>query len=357
MCLSMPVSRTRKPALSRTWDGVRRRWIHGAAALGVAALLSACGAPKGPAHINHKTKFSSAEYGVKGSPRITTSRNVRKGGGRYQVGKPYKVRGKWYHPKEQPLYNRVGMASWYGPNFHGRLTANGEVYDQYALSAAHPTLPLPSYARVTNLENGRSLIVRVNDRGPFVHDRIIDLSRRAAEMLDYTNKGVAKVRVRYVGKARMDGRDGRYLMASYRGGLWRGRDDEPDAAPSATMLAGGVDIPRETATQGALPAPVPPPSAVVAGPVMPGPDMPASQLTLTAFDAPVPLPRPTPLYEGIPLDLGTVRADSNAGGIVAEVGRAVGKPRPAASLSPLGYLPETAINARILSAFDAVDDE
>lgn len=344
-------------ASSRLPAGVGRRWVHVAAVLGVAAFLSACGAPKGPAHINHKTKFSSAEYGVKGSPRITTSRNVRKGGGRYQVGKPYKVRGKWYHPKEQPGYNKVGMASWYGPNFHGRLTANGEVYDQYALSAAHPTLPLPSYARVTNLENGRSLIVRVNDRGPFVHDRIIDLSRRAAEMLDYTNKGVAKVRVRYVGKARMDGRDGRYLMASYRGrGIWRGRDNKGDTAPPTTMLA-GVQIPRKTATQGALPAAALPPSAV-AGPVAVSmPDAPAGQLAVAAFDVPIPQLRPTPLYEGLPLDLATAHAERTAGGIVAEVGKVVGKPRPAASLSPLGYVSEATINARILAAFDAVDSE
>ncbi len=168
--------------------------------------------------ISNKTKFSSKSYGVAGSPRVTTSKDVRKGGGRYQVGKPYTIRGIRYVPKEDPNYKAVGLASWYGPNFHGRLTANGEVYDQFALSAAHPTMPLPSYARVTNLENGAAVIVRVNDRGPFSKSRVIDLSSRAAQLLGYTKKGVAKVRVEYVGKARMDGLDENYLVASYSPG-------------------------------------------------------------------------------------------------------------------------------------------
>ncbi len=161
------------------------------------------------------TKFSSKSYGVKGSPRVSTQKRVRKGGGRYQVGKPYTIRGKRYVPREDPNYKTVGLASWYGPNFHGRLTANGEIYDQYSLSAAHPTMPLPSYAKVTNLENGASVTVRVNDRGPFAHNRVIDLSSRAAELLDYTKKGIAKVKVEYVGRARMDGLDENRLVASY----------------------------------------------------------------------------------------------------------------------------------------------
>ena len=164
------------------------------------------------------TKFSSSAYGVAGSPRVTQSAQVRKGGGRYQIGKPYTIRGKRYYPREDPNYNKTGVASWYGPNFHGRLTANGEVYDQFALSAAHPTMPLPSYAKVTNLENGSSVIVRVNDRGPFSNNRIIDLSARAAQLLGYEKKGIAKVRVKYVGKARMDGLDEQYLVASYNPG-------------------------------------------------------------------------------------------------------------------------------------------
>ncbi len=107
------------------------------------------------------------------------------------------------------------MSSWYGAAFHGRLTANGEVYDKYHLSAAHPTFPLPSYARVTNLENGSSVIVRVNDRGPYEYGRIIDVSSKTADFLDMKRKGSAKVRVEYVGRAPMDGNDMPYLMASY----------------------------------------------------------------------------------------------------------------------------------------------
>ena len=167
------------------------------------------------ASINNKTKFSSKSYGVAASPRLTVSKNVKKGGGRAVVGKPYKVRGKWYHPKEEPGYDRTGLASWYGPNFHGRLTANGEIYDQYHLSAAHPTFPLPSYARVTNQETGKSVVVRVNDRGPFAHKRIIDLSSKAADMLGTKQKGVADVRVQYIGRAPLHGQDMQYLVASY----------------------------------------------------------------------------------------------------------------------------------------------
>ncbi len=103
-----------------------------------------------------------------------------------------------------------GMA----PNFHGRLTANGEIFDQNHLSAAHPTLPLPSYVRVTNMANGRSVVVRVNDRGPFAHGREIDLSSRTADVLDFKNQGTAKVRVQYVGRAPLKGDDTRFLMAS-----------------------------------------------------------------------------------------------------------------------------------------------
>lgn len=168
--------------------------------------------------VSNTTKFSSNAYGVAGSPRVTNRVKVRKGGGRYQVGKPYTIRGKKYYPREDPNYSKTGSASWYGPNFHGRLTANGEVYDQFGLSAAHPTLPLPSYAKVTNLENGSSVTVRINDRGPFSKNRIIDLSARAAQLLGYEHKGVAKVRVEYVGKARLDGLDEQFLVASYNPG-------------------------------------------------------------------------------------------------------------------------------------------
>ena len=121
--------------------------------------------------------------------------------GSYKVGKPYQVAGRWYRPAYDPSYNRVGTGSWYGDQFQGRLTANGEVFDKEQISAAHPTLPLPSIVRVTNLENGRSLELRVNDRGPFVSDREIDLSEAAARKLGYHGKGLAKVRVQFLGIA------------------------------------------------------------------------------------------------------------------------------------------------------------
>ncbi len=115
--------------------------------------------------------------------------------GEYKIGAPYQVDGVWYYPRVDYDYRASGIASWYGPGFHGRRTANGEVFDQYRLTAAHPTLPLPSMVRVTNLENGRSVVVRVNDRGPFKNGRIIDLSQRAAELLGFRQSGTAKVLV------------------------------------------------------------------------------------------------------------------------------------------------------------------
>jgi rare lipoprotein A len=117
------------------------------------------------------------------------------GRGIYKVGKPYQIGGVWYYPNPDYRYRETGIASWYGPNFHGNWTANGERFDQNAITAAHRTLPLPSMVRVTNLENGRALKIRVNDRGPFAHGRIIDLSRRSAQLLGVIRKGTAKVRV------------------------------------------------------------------------------------------------------------------------------------------------------------------
>lgn len=184
----------------------------------ICAFAASCASTKdAPTQKKRRSKeyFSETEYGVKASPRVAYGRKVPKGGGRDITGKPYKVKGKWYVPKEDKEYDKTGLASWYGSAFHGRLTANGEVYDQYHLSAAHPTFPLPSYARVTNLENGDSVIVRVNDRGPYHPGRIIDLSNKAAEMLEVQHKGTAKVRVQYVGRARMDGKDMPFLMASF----------------------------------------------------------------------------------------------------------------------------------------------
>lgn len=206
-------------------------------AVSAAALAGCAGSTQSMTNTKRsKEYFSESEYGVKASPRVTEKRSrLPRGGGRDQTGKPYKVRGVWYHPKEEKGYRKTGTASWYGDAFHGRLTANGEIYDQTHLTAAHPTMPLPSYARVTNLDNGSSVIVRVNDRGPYSPGRIIDLSRRAAEMLDYTHSGVADVKVEYVGRAPLDGQDEEYLVASYHPG--NRAPDPSDGLPTGVMIA------------------------------------------------------------------------------------------------------------------------
>src|SRR5436190_3713372 len=148
-------------------DGVR--FAPCAAAIAVCFLLANCASSE---------KFArnvDPKYGVASSPRVVDlGQPVPKGGGTYRVGKPYIVAGREYTPETNEDYTAEGLASWYGDDFHGRLTANGEVFDMNAISAAHPTLPMPSYARVTNLANKRSIIVRVNDRGPYHGDRVID---------------------------------------------------------------------------------------------------------------------------------------------------------------------------------------
>lgn len=141
--------------------------------------------------------FAHAAKQAQRGPDISTQ--APSSGTGYKVGKPYRVAGNWYYPAEDFTYNETGVASWYGPGFHGRRTANGERYDQNALTAAHPTLPMPSAVRVTNLENGRALILRINDRGPFARGRIIDVSRAAADKLGFRGAGTAKVRVEILG--------------------------------------------------------------------------------------------------------------------------------------------------------------
>ena len=171
------------------------------------------------------------KYGVSSSPRVVALGDpVPKGGGTYRIGKPYTVGGRVYVPEEDTNYREEGMASWYGDDFHGRQTANGEVFDMGSLTAAHPTLPMPCYARVTNLGNGKSLIVRVNDRGPYHGNRLIDVSNKAAELLEFKGNGVARVRVEYVARAPLEGSDDRQLMATLRTG-------EPAPSPSLVRVA------------------------------------------------------------------------------------------------------------------------
>lgn len=155
-------------------------------ALAALAALSLGACAEGRLAIHAAKQISNA-----GGKPSKTSTGVK-------IGQPYQVNGVWYYPHDDPNYDETGIASWYGEPFHGRPTANGETYDMNEVSAAHKTLPLPSYVRVTNLENGRSMIVRVNDRGPFVNGRIIDLSRRGAQFLGFYEKGTARVRVTVV---------------------------------------------------------------------------------------------------------------------------------------------------------------
>jgi rare lipoprotein A len=170
-------------------------------------------------------------YGVSSSARVVApGEPIPKGGGYSRIGSPYTVGGRTYTPEENPNYRAEGVASWYGEDFHGRLTANGEVYDMNSMSAAHPTMPLPSYARVTNLSNNKSVIVRVNDRGPYSGNRLIDVSERAANLLGFHGSGLAPVRVEYVGRAPLEGSDDTMLMATLRQG-------EPAPSPSLVRVA------------------------------------------------------------------------------------------------------------------------
>lgn len=157
------------------------------------------------------------KYGVAPSERVVAEgERAPKGGGRALVGRPYTIAGRTFTPRIDPNYSREGLASWYGPGFHGRRTANGEVFDKHSVTAAHTTMPLPSYVRVTNLANDRSMIVRVNDRGPFHGNRVIDVSQTVAEALDFRHHGVQRVRVDYVGPASTDGSDDRILISTLR---------------------------------------------------------------------------------------------------------------------------------------------
>lgn len=152
-------------------------------------------------------------------------------GGSYKVGNPYKILGRWYYPKEDYNYKEVGTASWYGPDFHAKKTANGEKYDMHSLTAAHRTLPLPSIVRVTNLENGRSLVVRVNDRGPYARNRIIDVSKKVAQLLGFLEQGTAKVRVEVLEK------ESKNLKAALTGSPLYA---DVSAAPVAKITSSGI---------------------------------------------------------------------------------------------------------------------
>ena len=169
-----------RKAFMQGWN--KGRWAAGA--LAITVLLAGC------------AETQLAVHGVKRIGGAQQQQPVQVG--TYKVGNPYEIAGQWYYPAADYEYKETGIASWYGPKFHGKKTANGEIFDQYEVSAAHRTLPMPSVVRVTNLENGRSLKVRINDRGPFAHSRIIDMSRRAAQLLGFEQKGTAKVLVEVI---------------------------------------------------------------------------------------------------------------------------------------------------------------
>jgi rare lipoprotein A len=253
----------------RCWGGIAR---VGALAVGCLALAH-CSGP-----------FVSKEY----SPRVVEEGEpVPKGGGAYKLGKPYNINGRTYVPAENAHYRAEGIASWYGRDFHGRLTANGEVYDMHSISAAHTTLPMPCYVRVTNLNNGRSIVVRVNDRGPYHRDRVIDLSIGTAKALDFYHKGVARVRVEYVGRAPIEGSDDAMLMATLREG-------SPAPAPSKVMVAAAkpfIPKPDDEAK-----APAQPERSYALASASSRPAKPASLSEIAASDHAKTKPAPRPAY-------------------------------------------------------------
>lgn len=205
--------------------GAVRRILRTTVGFGLLLLLSACGGIHFPDRV---------------SPPPSTAKP--------KTGQPYRIAGKWYVPREDWNYDEIGIASWYGPKFHGRRTANGEIFDMNRVSAAHRTLPLPSHVRVTNLENGRAINVRVNDRGPFARGRIIDLSRRAAQLLGFQKRGTARVRVQII---RPDGTLGnRKKAARIAGDLSRatGSGGGDAAAPALPVFVQvGAFLERENA--------------------------------------------------------------------------------------------------------------
>ncbi|GBD49422.1 septal ring lytic transglycosylase RlpA family protein [Methylopila sp. Yamaguchi] len=202
------------------------------AVIAACAALAACSAQTQPTKTAAVAPTVDPALGVAVSPQVVAAgKPVPKGGGVYSVGKTYQVAGKVYSPAaRKPGPVGVGLASFYGARFHGRRTANGEVFDSASLSAAHPSLPLPSYVRVTNVTNGRSVVVRVNDRGPFHKGRLIDVSQRTADVLGFRRAGVGAVKIDYVGLAPLAGTDDRQLLATYK-------EFGRPAAPEGVQLA------------------------------------------------------------------------------------------------------------------------
>ena len=252
--------------------------------------------------------FTAKKYGT-ASPRVASGADIPSGGGNYLVGRPYRIAGHTYYPSEkQAGYSVTGMSSWYGDAFHGRRTANGEIYNKNALSAAHPTMPLPSYARVTNLRNNYSVVVRVNDRGPYHGGRVLDVSERVADALAFKGQGTAHIKVDYVGRAELGGSNDRLLLATLR---TDGAPAQLDgySAPAPVMTANVQTRPETVPTQT--------PPRVVAAPAVVQDAVPAAAETiavmtelpkdaLTKAVLPKPAPHALPLPPQRPFDLATV---------------------------------------------------
>jgi rare lipoprotein A len=250
------------------------------AALAGGAAVSLCGCAELPpqrlGYANSTEYFPSSIYGP-ASPRVVADGEpVPRGGGMYMLGKPYTIAGLTYYPSEKH-YAAIGLASWYGDAFHGRRTANGEVYDRDSISAAHPTLPLPSYARVTNLRNHYSMIVRVNDRGPFAAHRIMDVSRKTAEALDFCQRGTTRVKIEYIGAASLAGSNDQKLLATLRSdgpaapGGWKGRDRDMVAWNAPSQVAPAWAEPTALPAGGEASAPDSAPAGRFAGRAVPLP--------------------------------------------------------------------------------------
>jgi rare lipoprotein A len=221
--------------------------------------------------------------------------------GVYKVGQPYQVDNVWYYPREQPDYDETGIASWYGPTFYGKKTANGEMYDGNQLTAAHKTLPMPVNVRVTNLDNGKSLVVRVNDRGPYARGRVIDLSKRAAELLDVAQTGTARVRVTYLGRADINGAPAAITPPAIANAL--------PAAPAGKVDTAALGIVPGAVVASAPAKPVQVPTASIPSQMF-ADDQPTGKVTR------VPVPPATHLY----VQLGAFSKMENAKALLGKVG-------------------------------------
>lgn len=312
----------------------------------LAIVLANCASqPQQRSSGNHKSReigaFSHPKYG-QASPRVVGMDDTApKGGGRYQVGRPYVIAGKRYVPREKPDgFSQAGNASWYGIAFHGRKTANGEIYDRNMISAAHPTMPLPSYARVTNTRNNHSIIVRVNDRGPYHGGRIVDVSERTANLLGFKHLGTARVRIDYMGPASLAGSDDQRLVASLR---TNGPASVPGGLPAQVMVASAEPVasavPRQAAPMQAraigfapetpvstAPAPVSTPGSANSGVVTatrftPAPELPvppARPFDLETIGGAAQPVAPVGLPKASPVEL----ALSDSAGLLTRFGRA-----------------------------------